>query len=429
MNIQNKIMHSLIIGLIGMITIMNISCNNTTTNKSGASRVTIKGSFTGGTNAKNNWIERLFARITKSAYALDPHQVMKVIVFSNNWSYEVAPVTDNSFSIDVATGQPVGIIFAGANDNFLGYLTLDNGINSLPLTKLTDTATIDLQTLSSNDKIVEPGHNPIGAEIPLTPEEQKALAQSNSLFASTVINPDVDGNGKIDILEGKFFKFQILYFINGGTISTNGGTNLIAQVITPASISGYRLAFGLKGSNLPDTVIFSGPAGSGLSNAPEDQFIVIGDGKVYFTPYIQNPAIPPAGQYTVSYNNTVLIFSMPDQSSAPSKIVVAKPTLTLNSDGTINKIDWVYQLGDGSGPIDPVALIGRVLIQIDGSGTPCGNYPQGQGSRIYNADNLSPSTTEHVLTCQNILWSNVTTLYLVTTDIYDNQYIVTFQRQ
>ncbi|MGC9027509.1 MAG: hypothetical protein ACP5JP_08245 [bacterium] len=427
MKVLNKIIYGVVIGFIGIMALVSLSCNSSTPSSSSGSKVTIKGSFTGGTNAQNNWMRRFFARLTKSAYALDPSQVMKVIVFSNNWSYEIAPVTNNTFSIDVSTGQPVGMIFAGANDNFLGYLTLGNGIDSLPLTRLTDTATIDLQALSSNGKIVEPGHNPIGSEIPLTQAEQSALAQSNSLFASTVINPDVDGNGKIDLLEGKFFKWQILYFINGGTISSTG-TNIAATLITPASISGFRLAVGLPLDNAPGTVSFSGPAGSGLSNSTSGQSITNNNQHVYFSSYIQNPPIPAAGQYTITYGNTALNFSMPDQSAAPSKIVVAAPTIILNSDGTINKIKWTYNLGDGSGSIDPRILIGRVLIQIEGSGTPCANYPQGSGW-LYQSDSIPPSTTEFTLPCQSVVWSNVSRLYMVVTDIFDNQYIVTFQRQ
>lgn len=426
MKVLKKVISGLVAMTIIIIALSWLSCS-TKTESGSSSTVTIKGSFKGGINAKNNWIENFFIRITKSAYALDPNQVMKVIVFSNNWHYEVASVMDNSFSIDVATGQPVGMIFAGVNDNFLGYLTLGNGIDSLPLTNLTQTTFIDLKTLSSNGKIVEPGHNPIGNEIPLTEAEQTALAQSNSLFASTVINPDVDGNGKIDLLEGKFFKFQILYFINGGTLGSIG-TNIPAIVNTPASITGYRLAFGLPVNNAPDTVYFSGPSSSGLSNTPAEGSSSNNDQKVYFSQYMQNPPIPPTGEYVISYSNTALTFSMPDQSLAPSKIVVASPTITLNSDNTINKIKWNYQLGDGSATINPVTLIGRLLIQIEGSGTPCTNYPQGP-SRLYNSDNISPSTTDFTLPCQSIAWSNVDTIYMVVTDIYDNQYIVSFRRQ
>ncbi|MEW6674554.1 MAG: hypothetical protein AB1348_00790 [Nitrospirota bacterium] len=317
------------------------------------------------------------------------------------------------------------MIFVGATNNYLGYLTLGSGIDSLPLTKLSSGVnTIDLQTLSSSGLIVEPSHNPIGPELlPLTPEEQTAIAQSDDFFASIIKNPDVDGNGTLDFLEGKFFNLQILYYITGG----NFAGNLIPTVTTPAYITGYKFAFGAKDTDRPDAVYFTGPTGSGLSSSLSEQPNVYTDSTTYFSPYVTNPVIPPAGQYTVSYKTSTLAFSISDQSSAPSNVVMAVPTVTLNGDGTIQKISWVYKLGSGaSATLDPQAVISDIELQIEGSGTPCSNYPQ-QG-RIYNSGSLSATTTEHVLTCQNLSWLNVIRIGMAYNDVYGNHNVVTYSR-
>jgi len=332
----------------------------------GGDTITIKGSFSGGSHA--SLINSFFAWIFPSAFALNPNDVSKVIVFQGDGGYSVSTVSNSSFSIAVEKGSPVGIIFVGANNNYLGYLTLKNGIDSLPLTKLgSGVNTIDLQTLSSSGLIVEPSHNPIGSELPLTSEEQTAIAQSDDFFTSVIKNPDVDGNGIIDFLESKFFRPYILYFITGG----NFGGNLTPTVITPSSINGYRFGFDAIDTNRPDTVYFTGPIGSGLSTSPSDQPNVYTDSTSYGSPYVNNPPIPPAGQYTVAYKSSTLTFNISDQSSAPSNIVLAVPTVTLNGDGTIQKVNWVYKLGSGdAATLDPMAVISNIILQIDGMDFP-----------------------------------------------------------
>ncbi len=538
--------------------------------------ITFTGDFSDGSHAKSLWLNRFFAKISPSAHALDPNQVSKVIAFFCDGEYVVSTVTDGSFSIEVEKGSPVGMIFAGANDNFLGYLTLGNGIDSLPLNYVEDNVTtIDLDTLSSSGLVVEPSHNPLGSEIPLSSEEQNALALADDMFVATIKSPDVDGNGIIDFLEGKFFGLQILYYVNGGSFDGN----LSPTVNDPADITGYKLAFDATDTNLPNIVDFTGPAGCGLSSCTSNLSNVYTGHTTYFSPYVNNPSIPPAGQYAIAYktkvdpypeteiktkdstsvyattenafksplngqctwyvygrvielvdngylNNTVydkmydafweqegrhaknwlddgflgnqfnwgetpqmgaiavwkggsyghvafvesvesdkttytvsefnatndetyrvktyttstdnyigdgpyfiylspgaLSYTLPDQSAAPSNIVMPVPTVSLNDDSTIQKVNWVYRLGSGSSAtLDALTIISKVELQIDGSGNPCAGYPQ-QG-RIYNSGWLSVTTTEHVLACQTLYWSDVTRINMAYEDVYGNHNVV-----
>ncbi len=540
--------------------------------------ITVTGGFSDGSHAQSIWFNRFFAKLFPSAYALDPNQVSKVIAFFRDGVYVVSTVTNGSFSIEVEKHSPVGMIFVGANDNFLGYVTLGNGIDSLPLNYVKDNVTtIDLETLSSSGLVVEPSHNPLGSEIPLSSEEQSALALADDMFVAIIKNPDVDGNGTIDFLEGKFFGLQILYYLNGGSFEGN----LSPTVNEPPDITGYKIAFDATDTVRPNTVNFTGPAGSTLSNSTSDDLPnVYSNRTTYFSPYVSHPIIPPEGEYTIDYktegdsypeteiktkdspsayattenafdpplngqctwyvygraielvdngylNNAVydkmydafwakrerhaknwiddefldnqfnwgetpqmgaialwkggdyghvafvesvesdkttytvsefnaetgtdksyrvktyttstdnyigdgpyfiylspgtLNFTLPDQSAASSNIVLPVPTVTLNDDGTIQKVNWVYRVSSGA----IATFINKIELQIDGSGSPCAIYPQ-QG-RIYNSGWLSDSTTEHVLTCQILYWYDVTKIYLAYEDVYGNHNVVSWSK-
>jgi len=184
------------------------ACSDSKSPKSGA--ITIKGNFGPPPGA-------LTARGTSragTAAAFDPSTIRTVVVFDTSGAYSTAPVVDGRFSVEATVTRPAGVIFAGAADEFLGALSLGSEIGALPLsTAASGVSTIDLQTLTASGTLFVPGHNPIGDELPLTPAEQTAFAQANGLFAQTVQNPDIDGNGVIDVLEGKFFKVFVGYSV------------------------------------------------------------------------------------------------------------------------------------------------------------------------------------------------------------------------
>lgn len=397
--------------------------------EAGSNTITVTGSFSGGTQANNLGPNRFVKWMFPIAHALNPNDISKAIAFQGDGDYFISTVSNSSFSVTIEKGSPVGIIFMGASNNYLGYLSLKNGIDSLPLTALSSgVSTIDLQTLSSSGLIVEPSHNPIGAELSLTADEQTAVAHGDDFFVSVIKNPDVDGDGTIDFLSGKFYLPFIVYFISGG----NFGGNLTPTVNSPANISSYGFSFHANDTNsdanFPATVYFTGPLGSGLSNSANDYApIVQADSAVYGSPHISSPLIPPAGQYTVAYKTSTLTFNIPDQSLATSNTVIAVPTLTLNDNGTIQKVNWNYKMGSAaSTTLTPQSIISSIELQVEGGGTPCATYPQ--AGRIYNSGMLSAATTEHVLGCQNLAWSDVTQIHMSYNDVYGNHNVVTWNK-
>jgi len=349
----------------------------------------------------------------------------KVVAFYPDGEHAVSTFSGGKFSINVEKSSPLVLIFLTDDNDYLGYVTLGKGIDTFPMTKTAEgVVTIDLQDLSLSNNTLSPSHNPLGSEIQLTPEEEALVAQIDDFFASMAKNPDRDDNGEADFLEGKFFSIWITYFIDGGVF----GSNLSPAVYKPAYIEGYRLSFGAIDADRPSGVVFNGPEGSGLSNAASEQSIVLlgNENETMYSSPLIHEALPPAGEYIVTYKDEDLSFEIPDQSSAPSRIVLAVPTVTLNKDGTINKISWKYVSGGGSGTIDPEGIMSEVMIQIGGTGAPYEDYPQ--PDMMYVSEWIPATTTEHVLPTQKIKWSEVTRVCMAYNDVYRNHYVVTWRK-
>jgi hypothetical protein len=301
----------------------------------------------------------------------------------------------------------------------LGYLSLQNGIESIPLNKLDETtSTIDLQALSSSGNVVEPSHNPIGNEIMMNSNDIISYAFSNGTFASVLKYPDADGNNIVDAIEGNFYRYFIQYFVRAGSFI---GVNLTATMSNPVIVDNYRLNIVVTDSetNFPSQIIYNGPAGSGLQNQSSES-VTNSDPKtvLYSSPCIGSPTIPPPGIYNISYKTKTLSFNLPDQSNIIKYQAICVPTITLNQDGTINKINWEYKLSDGSGNVDPRALISELTIEIDKTGF----------IRVYDSPKLTSKETEHILTNQEILWNNVTRIYMAYNDVFGNHIVVTWDK-
>lgn len=268
-------------------------------------------------------------------------------------------------------------------------------------------ATSDLGGLAKSGQIVTPGRDPFSdGDLNLNQAEQRVLKITGSAFSSAAALPDADGNGKIDVLEGKFYLPYMGYYMDGSF----AGGSLVGQVPTPTVFDHFDFCFQDQSTNTtkpPTTsVSFTGPSGSGLSNTPAIDTTSAGK---YCTPDITGVAVLPAGLYTATYDGGTLSFLTPDQSTAPQDMLVIVPTIVLNSDNTINSLNWTYRLGDGSneGAINPVNVItGLHIYMTDTAGS----------DRAYDSGTeLPPATTTHVLTNQTLKWSDIT---VVEIDLY-----------
>jgi hypothetical protein len=346
------------------------------------------------------------------------------ILTINVWGgCRLTSISDGAFAADVEQDIPAVMILLDDNDQSLGYLTLGNGIDSLPMTKLkSGTQEIDLGALTLSSGILEPAHNPVGQELELNADEQIAYAFANNAFASLARKPDVDGNGVIDCLENKRFNPLFMYYIKAGNFSGS----VSATPTIPAFIDYWDFAFDVRGVAVPtpEDISFTGPVGSGLNNSDCCHYLY--PGQFYQAPLVSHPSLPVAGTYTVNFGQMTLNFPMGNQANANSNIIIAIPTLIVDGD-RLEKISWVYKLGNGNSvTMDMSAFIQNLQIQIDSTDVPCAQYNQG-GQRTYDSPKLSPDSTEHTLSCGNIHVSKMQRLNIAYNDVFGNHYVMHWQ--
>ncbi len=396
-----------------------VSCKNApTAPRANSSSVTIKGNFTGGVNANGISISGFLASLLGEsvAYALDYTLVKKVAVITTG-SFLLFDVVNGGFQVNAQEGWPAGLIFIGDGGSYLGYLTLGSGVESLPLNMLeSGSNSIDLQTLSSNGTIVEPGHNPIGNEIPMTAGDISSYAFSNGPLGAALKAPDADGDGVVDVVNGRFYTYTMLYSVNAG----NFGSGLTPVFSPPVSPAYYRLGIKIFDSdkNFPASIGFSGAAGSGIESVSSEFYAGTQDYmKTYYSPAVPSPVLPPAGVYTVSYKTKTLTFNVASEADIVKYLAIPIPTVYLNGNGTINKITWEYKLSDGSSTVDPLAVIGDVFLTVSADPGNTGNPVYYQ---LYDSPTLAKTATSHTLTNQSIAWSSVVSIDVSYHDIFGN---------
>ena len=232
----------------------------------GQNSITMKGEFPSLQKKAGLAVKISAASAEARTYTLDPSQVASVIAFCGTDGFMTSTVTDGSFNIVVDRRQPAGLLFVGTTGNNLGYLSLGNGMESIPLNMAdSNVRSIDLQALAATGNIIEPGHNPIGAEISMTTSDITSYVFSNGSLGSVLKSPDVDGDGIVDVAAGKFYRYTMRYPINAG----NFGTNLTPTLANPVVINSYIFEVKITDpdQNYPDSVYFNGPAGSGIESA------------------------------------------------------------------------------------------------------------------------------------------------------------------
>jgi hypothetical protein len=370
---------------------------------------------------------------TMSASAL---QVTGVLALSSNNKFKKVAVTNQQFSIELDNGKPWGLVFLNAAEQPLGILSLGNGIESLPLQNINSSYTkINLDTISLDGTIFTPKHNPIGSEISLTAEQIQIIAGMDDYLVALMKNPDVNGNGKIDVLEGKLFSLSVIYFIKPG----NFHVPALTPTLDPTKlIEGYRLFLTVRDASYPETIYYTGPAGSPLHNTASESYLATNDSRVYSTYYLQDLSgiasfIPPGGIYTINYGSSTLTFNLSDQSYVNTNIVFPWPTVTLNDNGTLNKVDWTYMIPAGAASFDVSALLRDIMVQLGGVGPACTAIPNQSG--LYGSDRLAITPATHTFACKDIVWGNtppqpgnqyVEQLMMTYEDHYGSSYVVMY---
>jgi len=213
------------------------------------------------------------------------------------------------------------------------------------------------------------------------------------------------------------FNFSFIHFANGGQFATGYSPT----VHFPVEVNSYCAMLDVANDLVfpdPNSVLFTGPAGSSLVNAaavPANSRV-----STHWAQY-QSPTVPttsgaPGGIWTVNYKGKEITFDEPDPQTR-SHTVVPFPTVTVTN-GLIESVSWVYK-DASSGATLPHApsWIANVRVQVDSS-------PAG---RIYNSPELDPNSTSHVLT-ESINWSDVSNIYMTYDDSLGNHYVIAFSK-
>ncbi|MCS6935308.1 MAG: hypothetical protein NZM35_09200 [Chitinophagales bacterium] len=346
----------------------------------------------------------------------------KVVAISLRSGYRMENITNNKFSVKIDKAQPWVLVFLSSNNVPIGHIKLTNTIESLPMYYYkNDINSFNLGLLSKNGSTFIPENNLLQTSIPLTPEEKQVVGQSDDWFTASARNMDIDGNGKLDFMENNEYGLGVLYFIKGGQF-TSGTT---PSLDTSGFVDGFKLFVHIKDSTLPSAIYITGPAGSGFQNTLVTDHNKYTNYIDFFSPTISSQ-FPPGGEYTITYNSKNLKFDIPDQSYILNNIVIPWPKVNLNTDGTINNISWEMKLPFKNTTINPLSLVSKIQLQIDGTGPACQNNPQ--PNRLYNSPHLNAETTTHTLECQNIQWNNVKYIHMTYWDQYNQHYIVGFAR-
>jgi hypothetical protein len=310
----------------------------------------------------------------------------------------VAPVSTRTISGWIKTAAGVGvtniIVFASATINGTNYaanLPTDNkGNYSLP---------------------VLPGVWSVGPDSQGLGVQGYATAYSQTVDTSTT-------NQVVDFLVGTPTTNTMVFRHDLGNVG-QFGASLTPTVTYPVAIQSYRAvfhAFNETNPPAPNTVFFSGPGGSGLTNTPADPAFGAsrsGPDVLYSSPAVRNPPIALGGGWSVVFRTNANNFNMPAPQALP-RTVVLLPTLSL-SNGVLISLSWAY---------------------YDSSGNPIGGIPGfvsssridllDQSGNVFDTEVFPAATAFTYPASSQHAWSSVGTLRMGFYDNLNNQHFVDF---
>lgn len=212
------------------------------------------------------------------------------------------------------------------------------------------------------------------------------------------------------------FSFNFHEFANAGGF----GGGYTPAPSYPVSLANYAAVFEVQNDfNLPaaGNVFFTGPGGSGLTNAaadPNNSYVNSSDAS-YQSPFVSPPAAAPGGTWTVNYHGTNITFNVSDPQAA-SRLVIPLPTVTV-SGGIVQSVSWSYKdAATGADLGGAPAYVTGIQVQIEGA-----------TGRIYDSPFLAPDVTSHTL-ASTVNWTDVSNIFMAYDDTFGNHYVVSFSK-
>lgn len=312
----------------------------------------------------------LFAPLNAYALGADVNRIIAISSRGNSYTVTEAILTGNNFSLSIPKDKPYLLVFLN-NSNIIGTYKVDTAtdLDALPLNEASSNIDVGIVALDSGAGVLTGtvATDTLFANIGITPSLASTIGIMDDEMLRLAGSLDVDQNGLLDTLEGKWYPFIIHYEMDPGVFTDT--VNAFSQK-SPIAYNGYgfylhmnpydtTLDWNTGGTLTPPASIngvttnASGPAWVSGNQASLDFFSGGGPGT--------NPPTPPSGTYTVT---------MPGTGSNPSKNFVYAnvksiasgidvnlyniyiPTIKFNIDGTnrITTIEvvWWKKLADNS---------------------------------------------------------------------------------
>ena len=374
------------------------------------SRLTITGSLAGVSGT------------VVSASSVDFSQVEEVMLFYGR-DFVISPVDDGRFSIPVSELAPSGILLVGPDQSYAGVLSFGETETSIPLQVTDETTTaIDLGLLQAGE-IEATTSVDLDGKLGVSGQERTTFSAGSDFFESVMRNPDINGNGIVDPLEGLYIfqTFQI---------------NLVPWTIPSGALTPASPSVTIDGYN-PYIGLFHPSEGVAIHehNATltfPDASTVDGEGAGGSIKFGNHAGLPAAGAYNFSMPDDGISFDY-DLSQAASDgefLYVIVPTMVLNGDGTIDKVTWEIVDKDMNPVPEAPLIIKSLYMGFDVSAAHAGTYglpDEGTQQQVYDVTIDDPTVGEHVFENQGIAWEHVAMAYTTVTDVFRNEYFVEIQ--
>ncbi len=391
-----------------------------------ANRVVLKGDVN---NARN------FVRFNKKHSKVLASDIYSFIVVD---SYSYIKYTgrvgvDGSFRAETDTRNPVACIFLDENNKSLGYITLGDQIDSIPV-MMAETDEIDFSQIDISNESMVPSNNPLDNNaIPLNSQEKQIIACNNTFFSAMIRNTDMDNSGKMDILEGRYFRVWPNYFIHAGTIDVN--TKAVNYYTDDSQFfNGYKIFFATKDEMEDDncstkSISITGPDGTFFDDEDNDpdtigdsgcNYITQSQSYTYYSDMVQDSYYPLAGDYNISYGNENLSFSLSDQSDFGNNVILIVPKVNVDANNKIISVNWEYKnRQDENLTSFAQQLINFIYVKIN-----CGN------NGYYHSDSIVPTVfSDSNMSSYNITFSRGCFVDFAYTTKYNTMYDISWEVQ
>ena len=402
------------------------------------------GDNNGDQNGNDN---RLYLTATLPTTAPGGGQVTGVLLVTEN-SRELVEVSIVQLDIDLSLkkGNAVGVIFVGADNRAVGALRFKTSNGDLFVLPLFDVETGEIklgditfkQTPNGVD-VADPEFDPIGPGevIDMSTSDKSALALSSGIMGNLIANSDANGNGTIDFLEDKIYRFAFQYHIEGGIIPEFSQEDKVYTAIlyNPSFLYGFYTHAGFLNNSGPDwwNAVYS-------IEFPDTWDVAWPRGPYTAISFTRNTAgynnqthYPTEGLYTVTIaGDGNVVFPVDSQDTLLNQTLIPIPSYHVEN-GILNKITWTWkpQNNLNGADVDSSVLINRLIIQINDAQETYVRIYNSEGGGVYDweGETLAGNEGEHTLGRDDIPWIDCDRIDFAYFDPFGNHYVIQFKRQ